>query len=206
MTRYTLINCDFLTQSTFLKLSNKAKLLYYAMLTNADSVGIVGNCDEILQSLVRCDDDYEQATMLGTVEVLNNEYVSAKIELVNNCYLYLFNDKLGNEIFVIKHWFLHNKYRPNLTTNYKKIFKQLEIIDGEYFVKTHTKGETIFKEGESKGKATEREEEIKEIINKENDKNDLSLDNNEVDDDDQEWNNIVKELDEQVHKEESEEE
>ena len=211
MTRYTLINCDFLVQSTFLKLSNKSKLLYYAFLTNADSLGIVGNCDEIIQSLVRCDDDYENAKMLGTIDALNDDYITAKIELMNKCYTYLFNDKLGNEIFVVKHWFLHNKYRPNLTTNYKKIFKQLEIIDGEYYLKTHKKGETS-KEEESKGKATEREEENKEIINKESVNNDLSKDNSNSTVEtpkeeifDEEWNELLKELDEPLNNKESEE-
>lgn len=156
MTRYTLINCDFLLQSTFLKLSNKAKLLYYAMLTNADSLGVVGTCDTIIDTMVKCDDNYEQAKLLGLQDQLTNEYVSAKIELVNKCYLYLFTDKLGNEIFVIKHWFIHNKYRDNLETNYKKIIKQLKLVDGEYQFGNHTREKTIFKESKRKeGKATQ---------------------------------------------------
>lgn len=135
MIRQRLINCDFLNASTFLKLSNKAKLIYLMMITNADDLGFVGNMDQIIKTLVRCDDGYEQAKLLGLQDTLENEYTNAKIELINTTYIYLFTDKHNNEIFVIKHWFKHNRYRGGLRTNYDTFYSKLELENGEYFIR-----------------------------------------------------------------------
>lgn len=135
MIKYRLINCDFLNATTFLKLSNKAKLLYYAMLTSADDLGFVSNCDTIIETLVKTDDGYENAKLLGLEAQLQNDYVTARIELLNKTYVYVFQDKHQNEIYVIKHWFLHNRFRDKLLTNYKSLYRNLEIIDGEYYLK-----------------------------------------------------------------------
>lgn len=135
MIRQRLINCDFLNASTFLKLSNKAKLIYLMMITNADDLGFVGNMDQIIKTLVRCDDGYEQAKVMGLQDTLESEYINAKIELVTKTYIYVFTDKHNNEIFVIKHWFKHNRYKFGLRTNYETFYYRLILENGEYFIK-----------------------------------------------------------------------
>ena len=193
MINYRLINCDFLNASTFLKLSNKAKLLYYAFITNSDDLGLVGNCDTIIDILYKYDDGYENAKMLGLEEQLKNDYLNAKIELINKCYVYLFNDKLGNEIFVIKHWFLHQKYREGLRTNYYSIYKSLSMYGGEYYIK------------DSKEKPIEREE-INRKESKEKEKEDKVTENKVTKKmDDKEWDELLEELDTRNDDEEEEE-
>lgn len=131
MIRQRLINCDFLNASTFLKLSNKAKLLYLLMITNADDLGFVGNTHTLIKDLTSNDDEINQVNL----ELLKNDYVSALVELINKTYIYRFVDKHNNEIFVIKHWFMHNRWRAGLRTNYFTFYSQLELENGEYFIK-----------------------------------------------------------------------
>lgn len=190
MTKYRLINCDFLNASTFLKLSNKAKLLYYAFITNADDLGFVGNCDSIIETLTRCDDE------LGKVELslLENDYLSAKIELLNKGYLYSLRDKYENEILVVKHWFMHNKKREGLNTNYKSLFKLLVIIDGEYYFK-RDKEKNPYKGKEIKGNEMKRKDiSNNENINKDNVIVDIEHSNNSDECSDEEWNSLINEL------------
>lgn len=130
--RQRLINCDFLNASTFINgLTNKAKLLYLLMITNADDLGFVGNTHTLIKDLTSVDDEINQVNL----ELLKNDYVSALLELVNKTYVYRFVDKHSNEIFVIKHWFMHNRWKQGLRTNYFTFYNQLELENGEYFMK-----------------------------------------------------------------------
>ena len=150
MIRQRLINCDFLNASTFINgLGNKAKLLYLLMITNADDLGFVNNVHTIIEVLTNIDDESHQVNL----ELLKNDYTSALVELINKTYIYRFVDKHGNEIFVIKHWFMHNRYKQGLRTNYFTFYKQLEMENGEYYFK-------------GKEKETLKESKVKE--NKEN--------------------------------------
>ena len=131
MIKQRLINCDFLNASSFTKLTNKAKLLYLMMITRADDKGFVDTTDDIIEKLNNKD------TQEGNVslELLSNDYVSALVELMNNGYLYEFNDKYGNRVHLIRHWFIHNKWKDRLTTNYNKYFALIESNNGRYYIK-----------------------------------------------------------------------
>ena len=176
MIRYRLINCDFLNASTFTNsLGNKAKLIYLMMITNADDLGFVGNMDQIIKTLVRCDDGYEQAKVMGLQDTLETEYINAKIELVTKTYIYVFTDKHNNEIFVIKHWFKHNRYIRGLRTNYDTFYSRLELENGEYFIKNE---EETLKEDKDKINESKVNKPKKEKMSNE------------------EWDKLMKEVDE----------
>lgn len=154
-----LINCDFLNESSFTScLSNKAKLLYFSALINADDMGFVGNMKDIAQTYERCEEDFENT-------LFSYKYTDAISELVNRRFLYEFIDKCGNKIYLIKHWFLHNKQQDFLTTNYKAFLKKVEIIDDEYQMKNHQEGKPL----------KEKEIKVKQI--KTNNSNSLNDDN-----------------------------
>ena len=182
MIRQRLINCDFLNAGTFINgLSNKAKLLYLVMITNADDLGFVSNVHTIIEILTNKDDESHQVNL----ELLKNDYTSALVELINKTYIYPFTDKHGSEIYVIKHWFMHNRFKQGLRTNYFTFYKQLEMENGEYFFRKR------------------KEENLKERKIKENKENE----NKSNDTNDKEWNDTLKELDEldQLDKEDEEE-
>lgn len=121
-----LVNCDFFTKGNLSsQCSNKAKLLYFMFLVNADDMGFVGNAKEIAENLDRCENDHENT--LFTIK-----YENAIDELASRRLIFVFLDKCGNEICLIKHWFMHNKYQKFLTTNYQSLLEQVEIVKGEY--------------------------------------------------------------------------
>ena len=126
-----LINCDFLKASSFTKLGNKVKLLYLIMLINSDDKGFVDTTDDIIDKL-NSRDTQDGVVSLG---LLNNDYLSALVELLNNGYLYEFTDDYGNRVHLIRHWFIHNKYKNGLTTNYYKYLELVELRSGKYHIK-----------------------------------------------------------------------
>lgn len=147
MIRQRLINCDFLNASTFINgLGNKAKLLYLMMITNADDLGFVNNVHTIIEVLTNNDDESHQVNL----ELLKNDYTSALVELINKTYVYRFTDKHGNEIYVIKHWFMHNRWKQGLRTNYFTFYQMLELENGEYYFKGE--GKKPLKENKEKKK------------------------------------------------------
>ena len=138
MPRFRLLNCDFLNDSSFLNdRTNKAKLLYVLMCLNADDVGFVGNTKNILQSLA--DNEHENGTI--SLQLLNNDYNSALLELLTNGYLYEFKNKYGNSTYLIRHWFLHNKWKQGLRTNYPKYRNMVELSNYEYVFKKESSKE-----------------------------------------------------------------
>ena len=140
-----LVNCDFLNESSFTScLSNKAKLVYFLFLTNADDKGFVGNGKDIAETLDRCEETFENT-------LFAYKHTDAISELVDRRFVYEFKDKVGNSIYLIKHWFLHNKDNPYGDTNYKSLLKKVELIDGEYQMKNHEEGKPL-KEKEIKVK------------------------------------------------------
>lgn len=161
MPRQRLINCDFFGVSGFTKnLSNKAKLLYFFFLANADDKGFVGNGLDLAENLDQCEQDFENV-------LFQYKYVDALKELVDKRLVYAFEDKCHNKTYLIRHWFLHNKNQKFLTTNYVSYLAKVELIDGEY----HLKGEK---------KPTKENKEIKETkeikINETNDNDETSWD------------------------------
>ena len=176
MIRQRLINCDFLNASTFINgLGNKAKLLYLLMITNADDLGFVSNVHTIIDTLTSKDDESHQVNL----ELLKNDYTSALVELINKTYVYRFADKYGNEIYVIKHWFMHNKHSDNLRTNYYKFYKQLELYMGEYHLKEKKekplKENKINESKENQNKLDNSNDEWNELINEAEELNGMSL-------------------------------
>lgn len=160
-----LVNCDFFTKSDFAtSVSNKAKLLYFTFLVNADDKGFVGNGLSIAETMDRCEENFDNV-------LFQFKYVDALKELVDKRLCFEFVDKVGNKTYLIRHWFLHNKYQKFLTTNYLSFLAKVELIDGKYEMKNPYKGK------ESK-------------IN-ENKLNEIKTDNWE-----QEWDKTMKELDE----------
>lgn len=160
-----LVNCDFLNTSSFIScLSNKAKLLYFLFLTNADDKGFVGNAKDLAETLDRCEETFENT-------LFAYKYVDAIDELVNRRLVYEFSDKCGNRTYLIRHWFYHNKNQQFLSTNYENYLERVELINNEYHLKNHQEEEPY------------KEKEIKENKNKTkslNIKNVLDKDNNEV--------------------------
>ena len=136
-----LINCDFLNTEAFNdKISNKAKLLYYTMFINGDDRGFVGNTNSIISILEKNDDDFVNQVNLSLME---NNYQSSLIELINMGYLYEFMDNHNNRVHLIRHWFVHNKFRKGLWTNYGSFLKLVEIKEGKYVLKESDKENNI---------------------------------------------------------------
>lgn len=132
-----LINCDFLNAGGFTdKIPNKAKLLYFYMFINADDRGFVDNTFTLIETLEKNDKEFRNEINLS---LLNNDYPSALYDLIGRGYLYEFRDNHDNKVHLIRHWFVHNKYRKGLWTNYGSFLKQVEIVDGKYVLKDSIK-------------------------------------------------------------------
>ena len=178
MPRQRLINCDFFNVSGFTKnLSNKAKLLYFFFIANADDKGFVGNGLDLAESLDQCEETFENV-------LFTYKYVDALTELVNKRLVYEFSDKVGNKTYLIRHWFLHNKNQKFLTTNYVSYLIKVELVNNEY----HLKGS---KEKPYKEKENNINKETKEIKVNEEPSNDWE----------KEWETTMKELADTLPKE-----
>lgn len=134
-----MVNCDFVNASSFkLKISNKAKLLYFYILTNADDHGFVDNTDELIELLDSNDRKFHNEASL---DLIPNDFTTALNELLEKGLLFDFQDKHNNHIYLIKHWFAHNiipKARVR-DSAYQKYLENAEINDdGEYVVKQMT--------------------------------------------------------------------
>lgn len=127
MAKQRLINCDFLLNE-FSGMGNKAKLVYYTLIINADDMGFVGIANKLVEELDKADKEI-------SLELLENTHNTALQDLVDKGYLYVFRNNYGNNIYLIRHWFIHNKWRKGLTTNYTKFLKQVELIDGKWVKK-----------------------------------------------------------------------
>lgn len=168
--RQRLINCDFLDTEAFNdKISNKAKLLYYQMFINGDDRGFVGNTNTIIETLKKNDDNFVDVVNMSLLE---NDYPNALYELINKGYLYEFRDNHENKVHLIRHWFVHNKYRKGLWTNYGSFLKQVQLDEsGKYVLKeTHLKEIKI-----NESKINEIKDNNEEIINKEIVNEDVSI-------------------------------
>lgn len=177
-----LINCDYFNTSGFTSLSNKAKLLYFYFLTNADDKGFVGNGKDIAETLDKCEEIQDNV-------LFNYKYVDALHELVDKRLVYAFSDKLGNITYLIRHWFMHNKNQGFLTTNFISYLAKVELVNDEYQLKT-IKGENLkekeIKENEIKGNKNLKSNNLKKF----NDNDLNSEDNNDNEDYDTIWNEL----------------
>ena len=128
-----LINTNFLKSLT--RLTNRALLLYYSFITWADSMGAVGEAEVIL-TLLQAKADNEGDTGVGLVKT---DYRSALDELVEKGLVYEVKLTGGNAVYIIKHWWLHNKWRKYLKSNFYKAINQFYIEAGEYRPKNERK-------------------------------------------------------------------
>ncbi len=161
MARQRLINCDFLSVSGFLSnLSNKAKLLYFMFLVNADDMGFVGNAQSLADTLDLCQENFDNV-------LFQIKFSDTLKELVDKHLTYEFSDKVGNKTYLIRHWFLHNKQQKFLTTNFVSYLAQVELVNNEYVLKNHQK-ENPYKGKEIKENQTKLNQTNIEIKNKEN--------------------------------------
>ena len=164
-----LINCDFLTTEAFNdKLSNKAKLLYMIMFINGDDKGFVSNTNTIISTLTKNDELFTNEINLSLLE---NDYPNALIELINRGYIYEFRDNHENKVHLIRHWFVHNKWRKGLWTNYGSFLKQVELVEGKYVLKESSKenkiNESIINENTINEIKLNNEEQIDDLPNEE---------------------------------------
>lgn len=175
MVKQRLINCDFLNVGGFLdNISNKAKLVYFMFIVNADDKGFVGNGVKLARGLDQCEEDFENT-------LFTYKYVDSIKELLDKGFIYEFVDKHNNKTFLIRHWFMHNKEQPYLTTNFISYLAKVEVINGEYHWKNN-------KEKNLKGK----EIKIKEIKVNETNK-ELEIDK-EQENWESEWDKTMQEL------------
>lgn len=128
-----MINCDFVNASSFkLKISNRAKLLYFFMLTSADDKGFVDNADELIELLDSNDRKFDNESNMA---LLPNTFETAIAELLEKSLLYRFKDKHNNHIYLIKHWYLHNVIPKDRVrdSSYEKYLENMFVNDdGEY--------------------------------------------------------------------------
>lgn len=124
MANQRLLNCDFFLKGAFDDVSsNKAKLLYFYFFINADDYGFVGNSAKIIKSLNEQEED-NNALVQYTYEIAANE-------LVDRGFLLKFTDNHQNNIYLIRHFFIHNKYNPKyISTNYFSLRAKVELVDG----------------------------------------------------------------------------
>lgn len=66
---------------------------------------------------------------------MNNDYKAALTELVEKGLLFEFVDNHKNHIYLIRHWYYHNKLVKGLWSNYGSLLKKVEIADNEYVLK-----------------------------------------------------------------------
>lgn len=132
MAKHRLVNCEFLLAGAFKNsISNKAKLLYHEMLFSADDKGFVDTVQDIINTLEKNDNLFNKVVPL---ELLENTYNSAIQELIDMGYVYEFQDKHNHKIYLIRHWFYHNKLCKGLWTNYNNFLKLVYLDNNEYIL------------------------------------------------------------------------
>ena len=128
-----LINTRFI--KTLVNLTNRALLLYHQLIVWADSMGAVGET-EIIITLLQHKADNEGDMGMGLIKT---DYHSALDELIEKGLVYEVQLTSGNKVHIIKHWWLHNKWKKYLKSNYFKAINQFYIEAGEYRPKNERK-------------------------------------------------------------------
>lgn len=178
MSKHRLINCEFILAGSFkTNLSNKAKMLYLFMFMSADDRGFVDTAQDIISTLKKNDEEFNKTESLELVE---NTYDTALTELLSRGYIYEFKDNHNNKIYLIRHWFYHNRFAKGLWTNYRSFLDKVELNNNEY----------VFK------KKPLKENKIKEDKLNENKLNENNTDNQEVSK--EEWNTLFEEEDKTI--------
>lgn len=140
-------------------------------LVNADDRGFVDNALELANTLDQCEENFDNV-------LFQLKYRDTIKELVDKRLLYDFVDKVGNHVYLIRHWFIHNKYRNGLMTNYLSYLTRVEISNGKYQFKVDTNKEykdsdTSIKVKQNKLNQNKLKQEIEiNVINKEKESED----------------------------------
>jgi hypothetical protein len=188
MIKQRLVNCDFLNVGGFLdNISNKAKLLYFMFIVNADDMGFVGNGVKLAKGLDECEENFDNT-------LFSYKYLDAINELNEKGFVYMFSDKHNNKTFLIRHWFKHNKYIGTRATNFISYLSKVEIVNGEYEMKNHKEKEPL-KENEIKGNEnkTKNHNSIKKDFI---DSRDAIVEKENKEKENDEWDDFLKELNE----------
>lgn len=139
--RQRLLNCEFVNDSAFkVDLTNKAKLLYFYMFSCADDKGFVGNAQELVDTLTKNDDEHHTQ---GTLDLIPENFQSALEELVDRGFLYRFTNTHKNQVYLIRHWYFHNRLYDRAWTNYGKYLKKVKLVNNEYVLRGQGKEEEI---------------------------------------------------------------
>ena len=134
MVKKRLLNCDFVNASSFkVKLSNKAKLLYLLMFANADDFGFVDTTSEIVESLEQNDLAYNGEQV--SLTLLENDYKSALLELLEKGLLYEFRNNHNCRVHLIRHWYFHVVDPKKKWTNYFGYLKFVSVVNAKYVLK-----------------------------------------------------------------------
>lgn len=200
-----MINCGFVNASSFkIKTSNKAKLLYFYLISNADDKGFVDNVDEIIELLDSNDRKFDNE---NTAALIQSNYSIALKELIDKGMLVSFSDNHDNYIYLIRHWYLHNQIPKDRIRNsaYERFLEGLWVNeDGEYVKQMYDNCDTT---------ATVKEIKLnKNKVNKSNNisnKNDKSLENSTLEpknenDWEKDWDKFQEEINSSLPKEEKE--
>ena len=132
MAKHRLLNCEFINATSFKNnLSNRAKLLYLMMFTNADDKGFVDTVQDLINALEKNDNELDKVERL---ELLENTYNTAINELIDKGLIYRFNDNHNNKIYLIRHWFYHNKLVKGLWTCYRNFLELVHLENNEYIL------------------------------------------------------------------------
>lgn len=135
MANQRLINCVFIKD---MEVSNKAKLLYFMFIVNGDDKGFVGNATKIIQTL------NNNETNVDFVDTFDN----ALNELIAKGFLIVFKNNHGDYIYLIRHWFYHNKYYAKGWTNYMKFLKKVKLVENEYVLKKDSQDNEVVEDKE----------------------------------------------------------
>ena len=132
-----MFNSNLVNASSFkMKFSNKAKLLYFYIMLNADDKGFCDNADELIILLDSNDREFHKEASLDLVE---HGYKSAIQELVDKHMLLVFENKYEDKVYLVRQWYLHNQIPKDRVTEttYVKYLEKVEInSEGEYVLKS----------------------------------------------------------------------
>ena len=101
------------------------------LLTSADDKGYVDTANDLINALTSNEKDFGSPI---TLDLLENTYNSALNELIDKGYIYEFKDNHNNKVYLIRHWFYHNKLIKGLWTNYRNFDNQVHIEGNEYIL------------------------------------------------------------------------
>ena len=106
------------------KVSNKAKLLYFMLFINADDRGFVGNAEDIVKILNENNKDGD-----------GKDFGNALKELKRKGLIYEFTNRHECNVYLLIHWYYHNKYKKSVWTNYYKYYCLVDLVDNKYVLK-----------------------------------------------------------------------